>query len=139
MTKTKNMPVKPANVPAVKGVKLNEKEAATVAAVISETIEKPQDKPLQPGDVLAILAKREKALTEQGEKLRGLRKLREELDNLRAWDVDESEQAACITLDGNGMFTTHNGYVVTKTKEFIEEMFEQRIAQFEHELATAVI
>lgn len=137
-TETK-APVKPVGEPPVKGVALNQNAQTKVKeATKSATATAPKKEP-SPSEILAILGKREKTISENAEKLRGLQRLRKERDALNSWDIENDDQAEIIISGRYHDFKTQNSFIIAVCKETLEETFDKRIAQFEKELATANI
>jgi hypothetical protein len=85
------------------------------------------------------LAEREKAIRENSEKLRGLTNLRAELDALRSWGFADNGTNATLKISGEDTFTTSNTRLISKLKNYLEDLFEERIHEIEEEINTAQI
>lgn len=137
-TKTK-APVKPEVKPPVQGVELKQPAQDKVKTAATTVTAPEGKKEPSPAEVLAILSKREKLIAENGEKLKGLKRLREEQDELQSWDIDNDPTAEIVIRGTHGLFKTSNSFVIRLCKANLEEAFDTRISQLEKELATAII
>lgn len=137
-TKSK-APVKPEGKPPVEGVKLNQSAQDMLKGVSAALTASEPSKEPSPAEILSILSKREKTIQENGEKLKGLKRLREEQDELLSWDIDNDRTGEIVIRGTNGHFATSNSFVIRFCKEKLEEAFDIRRAQLEKELATAII
>lgn len=108
-------------------------EVVKAAGLITETKETP--KPVK----VLTLAEREKAIRENAERLKGLTTLRAELDNLRAWGFADNGNNATLKITGDEVFTTSNTRLISKLKNTLEDLFEERIAELETEIQNATI
>ena len=115
-------------------------EAAEIKEVIQSAGIEPAPVPLpEPPKKVLTLAEREKAIRENADRLKGLQTLRAELDQLRSWGFADNGTNATLRLSGEENFTTSNSRLIAKLKTTLESLFEERIAELETEIETAVI
>ena len=85
------------------------------------------------------LQEREKAIREANDKLKGLTRLRSELDQLRSWGFSDNGTNARLTIEGDSTFSTTNSRIIAQVKTELENKFSNRVDELEKELAEAEI